>query len=407
MKVVAVLSLCCVLCVPVLAFGPQDALAYRSPEVRAAEAARAASATQRQATAEGASGVFSTGARTSSKQTYSVTLQYRHDSYALAQAEQTLERAGRTVTQTTRDDVQRALLAHAALWKAQANRQAAQWRADAAQMTAKEVERKHGLGLASALDLEAATLDAEDATLALQQAEDALTSAQADATRYGFTDAATGDTLRFALAETPPEATPDFLDAAGTLRLAQARVTATHRDLQTGLSVGANYIGTTQFSSTVSSRGPSADVSIGYPSLFSPQFLLYGRGWTFSVTADVPINPADRAAAKVAVADAALAQARLARQGSDLTVQIPQARRAATAAAATLGQARERAALAQRRVAVAEARAKEGAASPAEVLNAQATQADADARVAEAWQAYVTAVGSYLDLVGGSWEVAL
>ena len=199
------------------------------------------------------------------------------------------------------------------------------------------------------------------------------------------------------------EEAPSFRQSQWSVTTAKAQETKAREDLQPGLSLNANYIGNEQFAATVSSRGPAANVSFGYPSLFNPEFLLYGAGWTFALMVDLPIDPATRATQRSAAADAALASARLARQQADLEVQVPQDRRAADAAQTTLENARQRVTLVQSAASPWRSPKMTRAASEEDVLNAKATLGDAQAKLAGAWKDYVTAVETYLDLMGEPW----
>jgi outer membrane protein TolC len=319
----------------------------------------------------------------------------------------TVDASDREVRALTRDGIRQALLAHAGLWDAQSTNAAARLTADRAAQFCAEVERKMGLGAVSALDVELARVDRDDAALALDTAAAGLLSAKDAVARYGLTGDAEPGVLRFLLAEALVADAPAVRESIWSLDLARARAQQAHRDMRPAFGVDGTYIGNTQISAGLSSRGPSATATMGYPSLYDPTFLLYGnmKGWQLTFKLDLPLDPAGRAAAKVADADARLAAARLHTQTDDTTQALARTLREARAAEASLGLAEQRSTLAARKARLVAAQADAGGAGPLAVLDARAQAVTAEATRAKAWAAYVTAVGSYLDLTNGTWEV--
>lgn len=395
---------CCGL--PGWGFGPREALAYRSKEALAIEEKLRAMRVVERWARYGTTGTMSSDTQRDSKQSYSLRLRLAPDRLNILENRHTLDATGRELAQQVRTDAATALLAHATLWEAQAADDTARARAALTQLLAKEAERKFALGAIPATDRELARLDADDAALAQRQAAKALVTAKADALRLALTDDAAPDVAAFTLPGSTIEQTPAYKEAVWTKQLALERAAQSKRDVKPALVLEALHLGNTQVSGSLSTRGPSADVLVGYPTLTDPTFLLYQLGWTFTVRAEIPIDPVGWAKLRLTRADAALAEQRLATQRGETQVQIPVAKREAETAAEELALARERLTLLRRKLEIVTTKADDGAASAVEVQNAAIARGDAEAGQARAWKRYITAVAKYLDLVDGTWEVA-
>lgn len=388
---------------PVLGFGPREALSHRGKEVVALKLKLEAVQAQARATVLGTAGTVSAGTL-DGKSNYNLSLAYSHNPVALLDSRRLIETTKRELARQARDDANAALLAHAELWACQASQHAAEQHTAYAKLVAAEAARKHEVGGLSALDLELARIDQADAELSLRQARKALVAAQEEAKRLALMDAAEPGVLTFTLPDAAVDDVPAYQEAAWELRLAEARAKKIKRDLLPALVFDASYLGKSQVSTSLTTRGPGLAVTAGYPTLYDPTFLLYGAGWTFTVKAELPIDPLNWTSIRTARAEQSLAQSRLATQRGQLVVQLPQARRAAESAGESLALAKERVTLAARKSAAVRAKAAAGAVGELAVLEADEAQAKADVALALAWKGYVQTVGAYLTLANGAWE---
>jgi len=390
---------------PAWAFSPQEALTYRSNETLAMQARVKAMQAVYEIARFGTTGTLSTSAQEKIKQSYSLSLSYNPEPLTILENKHTLDTGIRDFRKSLRQDISTALLAHAVLWEAQAGTIVAQQRETQAGLLAREAERKHALGAMSDADRELAQIDAADAALAVRRAQQTLDSVKRDARRLTFTDTAETTMLTFRLPKASVEGTPTFREANWNALLTQARERKTWRDLRPALVAEAIHLGTMQVTSSFSSRG-SGSIQLGYPTLYDPTFLFYSAGWTYTLRAEIPLDPIGWMTTKTAHAESVLARTQLAAQRDQLAIQIPRAEQEAESARETLGLAQDRRRLQQRKLDIIQAKATAGAVSDLDVQTATIAVGDAETQVARAWKGYISAMTTYLDLIDGTWEVA-
>ncbi|WP_158531614.1 MULTISPECIES: TolC family protein [unclassified Meiothermus] len=404
-----------VLLVPALAFSPQEALGYRSPELAPAQERVEAAQARLEALRLGLSGSVNAGRQlwSAGEWSYGLTLTYQVAGSQGVQALRELEAARTQLQGIRRSGIQRALLAHARLWEAEATAKATALRAEAARQRLAEIERKAALGAVSSADREEARLAHSELAVAVRQAQNGLQGAQAEVSALGFGGNAAAVVLGFTLPETAPQSTPGYRDAALALQLAEARVAEARRALSPQVSLRGQFLGqeaTVGLGLTAQGLGwPGANLQVTAPTELPglpPGTPIPGLGeWRFTLSAVIALDPSRTADLRGLEAERTAAAVRLSALENDLARQLTQARQNTRTAQETLGLAEQRLALARRKRALAETRAQNGAASPLEVLEAQAQEADAEGRLAAAWRAYIEAVGGYLDLAGADWEV--
>lgn len=406
----SLLAVSLVLCGMSCAFTPRDALSYKSQEYAAAQAKLSAQRGYAHALDMGLSSTANINRRDEGEE-YALGFSWRRPIVPITQAKQAEDTAKRELTRLLRESGKQALLAHADLWEAQMTEKAAAIRAEAAVLSCTEAERKQGLGAIPALDAETARIDQADAKLLQRKAKLLLTAALDETARLGLTGDADSSTLHFRIPAAKIDDFPSYQDAKWNVLVAGAQVKQSHRDNAVGFGVNALY---QKMESTIeanlSTRGPNADVTahrqpltVQLPAQYS-QFALT-PGWQFIFKLELPFDPANRSQMQVATAELNVAKARLQEQEKTLPIQLAKARAAVDAAVETMELSRERYELDARRVTSTLTRADAGAVSKLVVLDAQATQSEHAAAYARAWKDYVTAVNSYLELAGGSWEV--
>ncbi|MFZ5992179.1 MAG: TolC family protein [Deinococcota bacterium] len=404
-----------VLLLPALAFSPQEALGYHSPELAAAQERVEAAQARLEALRLGLSGSLNAGRQlwSAGEWSYGVTLTYQVAGFQGVQALRNLEAARTQLQSVRRSGIQRALLAHARLWEAEALARAAALRGEAARQRLAEIERKASLGAVSSTDQEEARLTQSEVMIATRQAQSSLQGAQAEVSALGFGGDAAAVVLSFTLPETAPQSTPSYRDAVLALQLAEAQATEAKRALFPQVSLRGQFLGqdaTVGLGLTAQGLGwPSASLQVTAPTelpSLPPGTPIPGLGeWRFTLSAVIALEPSRIADLRSLEAERTAAAVRLSALENDLARQLAQARQNAHLAQESLGLAGERLELARRKRELAETRAQSGAASPLDVLEAQAQEAEAEGRLAAAWRAYIEAVGAYLDLAGADWEV--
>lgn len=404
-----------VLLLPALAFSPQEALGYHSPELATAQERVEAAQARLEALRLGLSGSLNAGRQlwSAGEWSYGVTLTYQVAGFQGVQALRNLEAARTQLQSVRRSGIQRALLAHARLWEAEALARAAALRGEAARQRLAEIERKASLGAVSSTDQEEARLTQSEVMIATRQAQSSLQGAQAEVSALGFGGDAAAVVLSFTLPETAPQSTPSYRDAVLALQLAEAQATEAKRALFPQVSLRGQFLGqdaTVGLGLTAQGLGwPSASLQVTAPTelpSLPPGTPIPGLGeWRFTLSAVIALEPSRIADLRSLEAERTAAAVRLSALENDLARQLAQARQNAHLAQESLGLAGERLELARRKRELAETRAQSGAASPLDVLEAQAQEAEAEGRLAAAWRAYIEAVGAYLDLAGADWEV--
>lgn len=401
---------------PALAFSPQEALGYQSPELAPAQERVSAAQARLDALRLGLSGSVSLGRQlwSDGEWSYGATLTYQIAGSRGLEALRGLEAARTQLQSVRRSGVRRALVAHARLWEAEATGRAAAFRAEAARQRLAEIERKARLGAVSPTDQEEARLTQSEVAIAARQAENALQSAQAEVAALGFGGGAAPSVLRFALPEARPQSTPGYRDAVLALQLAEAQALEAGRALFPQVSLRGQFLGQDAmvgFGLTAQGLNwPTASLQVNAPSelpnLPSGTPVPGLSEWRFTLSLVVALEPLRFTDLRGLEAERTSAAVRLATLETDLARQLAQARQGARLAEESLGLAQERLELARRRRELAEARAQSGAASPLDVLETKAQEADAEGRLAAAWRAYIEAVGAYLDLAGADWPMA-
>lgn len=392
---------------PVLAFGPQEALAYQSPELAPARKALEAARLQAGSTALGL-GANLGYERANEDNSYKVGLGWQWNFTARLEAEQAVARARREVRRVEREGQKNALLAHAAAWQAQSRLLAAEGRLEAARDRLAEAERKAALGAISSLQREDAALALKQAELNLRQARNALRSAQADALRYGLRGNAEPRTMRFVLPAATPEQTVAYREALAAFELSRARMEEGWRRLWPEVSLGASYNGKDalfQSGLSWSASGPGASLALGTPLSVLPGT---PEEWKFTLGLKLDLLPQAWAAVVAGEADLEGAALRLERTREEMTLRLAQAREEVAIALEGLELAQERLAIFERLAANVEAKLKVGIGTVLERLEAQASRAEAEAAVAQGWQGYILAVATYLDLLdddSSTWTV--
>lgn len=396
---------------PALAFSPKDALGYKSPEIAPAQAALEAAKQRAGAVNLGLSSQM-TAQRSDGTNTYNAALNWQWDFGKRLDVLQALARAEREVRRVEREGIKGALSAHAALWIAQARVAGSEKRQESAKARLAETERKLALGAVSATSRDEIALALRQAELGLRQAQVNLGNAQADAGRYGLKGVADAVLVNFAAPEVTPDKTPTYQEAFLALELAQSRLDQAYRTLWPEVNFGTSYYGNDaqfQAGASWSGPGPGASVSVASP-LPWPTNPFTGEpikadqnSWKITLGAKLTIAPEAFAALSGLQAEREGAGLRLNRTLEEIKLRLSQSRSEVAGALETLSLAQARLDLSKKQLGIAETKAKAGSASELDSLDAQAAVFEAEVSVAQAWQAYVTAVAAYLDLSDGGW----
>ncbi len=369
-----------------LAFGPEAALDQKPPGYAAAlldaELARWESAFARAGLRGSASAGYG------EDWSYGVSLQLSLDPEPRARADVAAREAQLGLRAQVRKAVYEALILHARVWKAQAERETAAQALEEARLRL-EAARVQGRG---PLELDERAYRVEDARLALELAEAELAGALDEAREKGFSGAAEPRVLRFEL----PAPADDLL---GTLRLQQQRAAAAKawRGLVV-LNAQARYLGPTNYTFEATSAGPDLTFSLQRPAVPASE------EWKLSVGARIVLDPSAWTRAR----RAQLAAERLAEQQKAKELQrarrLTLMRKRALGAWRRLELAQRRAELARRRAEQAKARWAAGMLPQLDALSAEVAALRAEGQTADAWRAYLDAVKAYLDLAGGEWR---
>ena len=407
MRYLALLVLLLLLLPPLFAFTPDDAMQYRHPQLPAAHLRAVALREVCAALDVGVGGYASGNFTEEAKSLYTLNMRFLRDPLARMDARRSLEEAEAELRRLNRTGIRDALLAHSALLAAQSKSTAAQFRVQSLTLALIEAERKWRLGALGALDVELARLDLEDATLSRQQSDTTLRHAQAQAMRLGFLGEATGEIVSFNLPDVSLETAVAYRALHWDMKITERRAQAAARNIRPALGADISYISSDlQLSSMLSSRDRSANLLLGYPSLYDNTNVLFrGTGWQTTVKVDIPIDPTSWAQARAAKADHQLARVALTEQADVLILSLQQLLSEAETAHKALGLAQQRAELAARRHAIMQEKVQTGSVSEITGLEDEAAYADAQARVADSWGSYLQATAVYLDAMNGLWEV--
>ena len=290
-----------------------------------------------------------------------------------------------------RKAIRQALLAHAELWQAEANLEAAQ-----AQVRLRQLELKAARARrAGPLELEARSLALEEAGLALEAAESSHRSAEARVRMLGFSPPAEPRVLRFAL----PPATPDRTEAL-RLKLQALEAQAAYRRLA-WLQAGLFYQGALSYRLSAETAGPSLALTLGPEDPLRPAGTL-----EFSLSARIQLDPAAWMQARKRTLDLRAEEADRRLQEQTTALRTGELRENAERAWRRLQLAEKKAALARKQAALAQKRLRRGLLSPLEAERVRLSYLDAKTARADAWRRYLEAVAAYLEAVNGSWEVA-
>jgi outer membrane protein TolC len=181
---------------------------------------------------------------------------------------------------------------------------------------------------------------------------------------------------------------------------------AANRESQIGLSFDlSKYGGDVQVMTSVSTRTRSANFTFGYPSLYDPAMLLYGKGWRTSVNLEIPLSPLAESGVKTAKVEYANINAKISRRQKELVQEIAELKNQVLSEEKRLNLARQRCDIAIQRVEIAEKKYAIGAVSLVEKLKTEKEKSDIDISLTTAWKRYTTAVGSYMDITGGFWNI--
>ena len=408
---ISVIACCSLLAAIVFACTPREALAYKSPELAAAQAKLLAAEARVRAQSWNVSGTID-GNRREGENAYEMALHWSRSRVEVAEAAHAVDTAQHALTQLSRDATRQALLAHAGLWESQAGARATALRLETAKLRVAETKRRLEAGAVPQLEAETATLDHAEAVLAERRAQGHLKTARLEAGRFALAGEAEPVLPRFAVKEIAAEELAANREAKWTVLLAKQRLEQARQDVAPAVGLEATYLTRNMlWQSNVTSRGPGIDITTQYPStnlILDPQFqnglLALSNGWQFMLKADLPLNPSAYVARRAAAAEWRAAQARQDEIRRTQAVQLAQARAEVEATADALLLAEARAALDVRRVSHALEREKIGTISRLDVLDEQAKQAEDEAKHAVSWKEYLNAVGAYLELIDGTWE---
>ncbi len=370
-----------------LAFGPEDALRYRPPELGLESARLALARENANFAALGLGGSASLAYDRDLTAQLNLTLDL--DPLARLSAEDAKKTAEARLRAALRDGVYRALKAHAGLWAASANQKAAKARLAAARLRLRAARAK-GSG---PLELAAAENAAKDAELALEAAAIERESAALEAAALGLTGPAEPRTLLFLLPPPRPDDAARRAAAIAALKAEKAR-----RSLL-ALSGRLAYQGAAGYALGGESAGPSLTLSIG------PKSPLMQEGeWRAELKATLRLDPAAWTGAEEARLLAEEAEKKAKDEAEDRARRLLALRRRAELQARRLALAEARQRLSEKHLARTRRRLAAGLVSSIGEKEAEADLAAAEAERARAWGAYLDAVKAYLDLADGEWR---
>jgi len=374
---------------PVLAFGPEDALnlppaAYDLILDRVDLAAFQ----------EGAAGL---GAYGWVQTDYVTDWQYRAglgislDPVRRLQAELNSEKARAQARARERAAVYEALALHARAWQARADEEAARVGVVLAEMALQSAKAR-GYG---SLQIEDAELALEEARLALEEAENRLRSCLEEARLLGLEGQPEPQTLVFA---TPPARADRQSQIEYRLQL--ARRDRSLRGLFAVRAAATYTSGERDYRFELRSAEPRFDFSLG------PKFPFSQTGdWRYTFSLRLALDPAAWAQAGQARLAAEETRRRGEREGARRRTRLDFWSGQVGLALKRLDLARERLQLAERLMHQAERRHAAGLISDVEKRRAELQWRQAESRLAAAWAAYLRAVDGYLEAADREWRV--
>ena len=395
-----------------LAFGPEEALEYRPPNLDLLEQQIHLLEGDLMETRLGLSGKLKASTNLNQDLVESgLPPEYRLDLEAgwtldpirRSRAERDLDRARRTWRTALREGIAAALEAHANLWRAQTELARAQVRLEEARLRLAELERREGT---PELNLRAARLEVKVAEFEVAQAEQGLADARAAAERLGLTGPAEARVLRFELPANAP-APPAVVEAAHRLKEAEAGL------LQARLGLAPNpRLGVGVALEDAVELGVSAQIRDGRPSLGAgvtlrdPEHRPDATGWSLSLSLEIPLSRGAFVAPERAAIGVELARTDLERTREATTQALEQALAGAELAWRGLELALENLEITQLSVAEAQARFEEGTLAERDFLRAKRTLTERERDVARAWQTYLRRVKDLLKTADAEWRVA-
>ena len=375
--------------VPALAFGPEEALKARpAGEAAWAERIRLVEAA-RDFRELGLAGELA--ASYEERLTAELTFRLNLDPAARTEAELRALAARAELRARRREAIRKALLAHAALWRAEAEEKAARARLKLQTLMLQAAEARR----AGALELEAEALALEEAELALKVAVAARERAQARVRALGFSPPAEPRVLRFSLPSPAPSQ-----ERALRRRLKQQNAEAAYRRLAL-LQADLSYDAGLSYRLTAESAGPSLAFTVGPENPLLPPGTL-----SFSLAARIQIDPAAWLAARGEARALAAEEAEAAREEREKDLKLKALKDQAEAAWERLLLTGRRAEIRAQQAALAEQRYRLGLISEIEAARAELSRLEAETARAEAWRGYLEAMAAYLEAADAAWEVA-
>lgn len=270
-----------------------------------------------------------------------------------------------------------------------------------------EAERKNKIGAMADIDLKQAKLEFADAEISLKAANDDLNDIISKAALYNFTGEPDFAFPRYIPANIEISQVPEMKSLTASSIAAKGQYKAANRESQVGLSIDlSKYGGDVQVMTAVSTRTRSANFTFGYPSLYDPAMLLYGKGWRTSVNLEIPLSPSAESGVKTAKAEYANINAKIIRRQKELAQEITAFKTQLLSEEKRLDLARQRCDIAIQRVDIAEKKFAAGAVSLVDKLKIEKEKSDIDISLTTAWKRYITAVSNYMDITGGFWNIA-
>ncbi len=388
-------------------YGPQQAANYRSREYDILKEKVTVQEKKLQVIKLGLDGTLKINRASKQTETgYTLGVIYQFKPENISDAESALMNAKNELDAEERACIIKGMNIYADHVAASIQFKAAGMQMEIASVNYKEADRKNKIGALAAIDLEAAKLEMDDAEISLKAAENDLKDIRLKAMLYNFTGDPEFVFPRYTPVDIAADKTPEMKSLSASVIAAKGRYRAANRDSQIGLSLDlSKYGGDVQVMTSVSTRTRSANFTFGYPSLYDPAMLLYGKGWRTSVNLEIPLSPSAESGVRTARVEYDIIKEKINRRQKELTQEIAAAKTQVLNEESRLELARKRCDIASQRIAIAEKKYAAGAISMVEKLTTDKNKADMDIALATAWKRYTTAVGSYMYIIGGFWNV--
>ncbi|AEB10832.1 TolC family protein [Marinithermus hydrothermalis] len=394
------------------AFGPEEALEYRPPNLDLLEQQIRLLEGDLMETRLGLSGKLKAStnlnqdlAQSGLPPEYRLDLEagWELDPIRLSRAERDLARAQRTWRTALREGIAAALEAHANLWRTQTELERARVRLEEARLRLAELERREGT---PELNLRAARLEVKITELEVAQAEQALADARAAAERLGLTGPAEARVLRFELPADAP-APPGVVEAKHRLKEAEAGLLKARLGLAPNprLGVGVALEDAVELGASAQIRDGRPSLGVGV-TLRDPEHRPDATGWSVSLSLEIPLSRGAYLAPERAAVGVELARIELERTQEATARALEQARAGAELAWRGLELALENLEITRLSVAEAQTRFEGGTLAERDFLRAKRSLAERERDVARAWQTYLRRVKDVLKLADAEWRVA-